>query len=228
MTVTDAGGTYNGSAFPASASVTGVSGTGVLQPGGSDPDPDLLRGEHGDRHAARGRAELRGHVHRRRQLPRQRRLHRRPDLASHLHDRQGQPQVGLSTSGGSAVYGQTVSFVATVTAAGGTPTGTVTFSAGGTVLGTATLDSSGTATLNTTSLALGSSAITATYNGSANLGTATSGSESESVAKASTQIVLVPHPVRKGKKVISVGLEANVHARGTRHGDPHRHGHVRD
>ena len=122
----------------------------------------------------------------------------------------GTPTIALTSSGGSAVYLQPVTFVATVTAAGGTPTGTVTFSAGGKTLGTVTLDSSGKATLKTTGLVLGSSSVTATYNGSTNLATATSASVPESVGKASSQIVLVPQPVRKGKKVVAVGLEADV------------------
>ena len=61
--------------------------------------------------------------------------------------------LALTPSGGSAVYGQAVTFVATVTASGGNPTGNVTFSAGGTVLGTVPLDQSGRASLTTSSLA---------------------------------------------------------------------------
>ena len=102
--------------------------------------------------------------------------------------------------------------MATVTAPGGTPTGTVTFTVNGNILGTATLNGSGTATFSTSDLALGASAVTATYNGSTNLVAAMSGSVSESVARAATQIVFVPHPVRKGKKVVSIELEAIVGA----------------
>jgi hypothetical protein len=122
------------------------------------------------------------------------------------------PTIALTSSGGSAVHGQTVTFVATVTAPGGTPTGTVTFFAGVTTLGSATVDSSGTATLSTSALATAVSAVTATYNGSTNLVAAKSGSVSVTVAKASTQIVFLPQPVRKHKKVVSVELEAFVNA----------------
>ncbi len=55
----------------------------------------------------------------------------------------GTSTIALTSSSGSPVHGQAVSFMATVTASGGTPTGTVTFSAGGKTLGTATVDSSG-------------------------------------------------------------------------------------
>ncbi len=87
--VTDAGGTYNGSAFPATATVTGHQRPGIAQPGGSDSEPDLLRGEHGGRHAARGRPDFCGHVHRRRQLPRQHRLRPRLLLSCHVRHREG-------------------------------------------------------------------------------------------------------------------------------------------
>ncbi len=104
--------------------------------------------------------------------------------------------LALSASISSSVFGQAVSFVATVTAPGGTPTGTVTFSAGGTVLGTATLDGSGTATLKTSALAIGSSAITATYSGSTSLLTGASGSVPETVARAATQSCWSRRPTR--------------------------------
>ena len=208
--VADASGPYNGLAFPATAKVAGVSGTASSSLESVSPTLTYYAGSTASGTPLAGAPSSSGTYTA---------VAGFPGSADYLAAQsspvtftigKGSPTVGLSSSGGSAVYGQTVSFVATVTAAGGTPTGTVTFSAGGTVLGTATLDSSGTATLTTTSLALGSSSVTAAYSGSTNLGTATSGSESESVGKASSQIVLVPQPVRKGKKVVSVGLEAVV------------------
>ena len=137
------------------------------------------------------------------------------------------PKLLCAWSGGSAVYGQAVSLVATVTTASGAPTGTVTFSAAGKTLGTVALNSSGTATLSTSSLGLGSNAITATYNGSTNLGTATSGSVSESLAQAGTKVVLTPQSVRKGKRIVRVWLEAEVEPQAPSAGDAHRHGDVR-
>ncbi len=60
--------------------------------------------------------------------------------------------------------GQAVTFTATVTAPNENPTGTVTFTAGSSVLGTVTL-SGNKASLTNSSLATGSTVITATYNG---------------------------------------------------------------
>ena len=49
----------------------------------------------------------------------------------------GAATVALASSGGSAVYGQSITFVATVNAAGAKPDGRVTFSDGGTAIGSA-------------------------------------------------------------------------------------------
>ena len=81
--------------------------------------------------------------------------------------RRGAAKLGLASSGGSAVYGQPVSFMATVGADAGTPSGTVTFSDGATRLAAVPLDGSGTATFTTSALSLGSHSITATYSGDA-------------------------------------------------------------
>ncbi len=64
----------------------------------------------------------------------------------------GTPSVALTSSAGSAVAGQPVTFVARVAVGSVPATGTVTFFAGSTPLGTATLDSSGQATLTTSAL----------------------------------------------------------------------------
>ncbi len=117
--------------------------------------------------------------------------------------------ITLASSTGSTVYGQAITFVATVRAPI-TPSGTVTFLEDGTTLATVPLDSSGTATLNTAGLALGPHAITATYSGDAALHGVQSGSASESVARAGTVVVLVPHPVLKKKKVVSEILTAEI------------------
>jgi uncharacterized repeat protein (TIGR03803 family) len=62
---------------------------------------------------------------------------------------------------------QNETFTATVTSPKGIPTGSVTFTVGNTVLGTTQL-SDGIATLTTSTLAVGSNTVTATYNGDAN------------------------------------------------------------
>ncbi|MFZ0481193.1 MAG: Ig-like domain-containing protein [Terriglobales bacterium] len=72
----------------------------------------------------------------------------------------------LTSSLNPSTYGQSVTFTATVsTAFGGTPTGTVVFKDGTETLKTVTL-SGGVASYTTSTLAVGSDSITATYNGS--------------------------------------------------------------
>ncbi len=121
----------------------------------------------------------------------------------------GTATIALTSSTGSTVYGQAITFVAKV-AAGVSPGGTVTFLDAGTALATVALDSSGAATLITSALALGSHSITATYGGDAGLSGAKSGPASESVGQARTSVVLVPHPVLKKKKVKSEVLTAEI------------------
>ena len=91
-----------------------------------------------------------------------------------------------------------------------TPSGTVTFYNGATPLGTASLYGSNTATLITSSLAIGSNSITAAYGGDIDLMSTTSAALAESLAKAATQIVLIPQPGFKKKKLVSLKFEAEV------------------
>jgi sugar lactone lactonase YvrE len=91
-----------------------------------------------------------------------------------------QQQVGLSGKGISpattttvtssvnpSVFGQQVTFTATVApvSGSGTPSGTVTFLDGGTAIGTGNLNGSGIATFSTTTLAVGNHTITTSYPG---------------------------------------------------------------
>ena len=93
----------------------------------------------------------------------------------------------IGSSQNPSVYGQSVTFTATVSAVGsGTPTGTVTFYDGATPLGSGTL-SGGTAAYSTSALALGSHSITAVYSGDTNFNTSTS--------TALNQVVVVTHVV---------------------------------
>ncbi len=73
-----------------------------------------------------------------------------------------------------STLGQTVTFTATVTSAGGTPTGAVNFKEGASTLGSGTLNGSGVATFSTSTLAGGSHDITAEYVGDTNFGGSTS------------------------------------------------------
>ena len=69
-----------------------------------------------------------------------------------------------------SVFGQSVTFTATITAnlpGTGIPTGTVTFKDGSAVLGTGILDGSGNATFSTLNLSVGDHSITAVYGGDA-------------------------------------------------------------
>ena len=77
----------------------------------------------------------------------------------------------VTSSVNPAVVGHAVTFTATAHAGApgsGKPTGTVTFKDITTVLGTATLNSAGQATFSTTTLAVGTHAITASYGGDTN------------------------------------------------------------
>ena len=94
----------------------------------------------------------------------------------------------LSTSVNPSVYGQSVTFTATVSAAApgsGTPTGSVTFVDGSTALGSATL-SSGKASFKTTSLVVGSQVITAVYGGDGNFTTSTSAALTQTIQQDAT------------------------------------------
>jgi two-component sensor histidine kinase len=89
----------------------------------------------------------------------------------------GTGAVATSTSVASSLnpstFGQSVTFTATVTSSGGTPTGTVTFKDGTSTLGTGTL-SSGKAKFTTSTLSKGTHSITGVYGGSADFLSSTS------------------------------------------------------
>ncbi|HEY6248317.1 MAG TPA: Ig-like domain-containing protein [Candidatus Angelobacter sp.] len=95
----------------------------------------------------------------------------------------------VSSSANPSVFSQSVTFTAAVTAnspGSGVPTGTVTFKNGSSILGTSTLDGTGHATFATSSLAVGSRSITATYNGDSNFNTSTSSTLTQTVNKDAT------------------------------------------
>jgi hypothetical protein len=79
----------------------------------------------------------------------------------------------LSSSPNPSAYRQAVTFTATVTSAGPTPTGKVKFMDGTTTLNSVTL-SGGVATLTTSKLAVGTHPITAQYSGDADNNKSTS------------------------------------------------------
>ncbi len=93
----------------------------------------------------------------------------------------------------SSTFGTSVSFTATVTSPGGTPTGTVTFKDGATLLGTGTI-TSGVATYTTNTLGVVGSphSITAVYNGDTNFSTSTSPAIAQTVNLASSTTSVSP------------------------------------
>jgi len=94
-----------------------------------------------------------------------------------------------------SVYGQSVTFTATVTSSFGTPTGTVQLYNGSVAIGSATL-ASGKALIPVSSLLAGSSSITAAYQGFAAFGPSTSGSLTQivNVATTTTSVASSPNP----------------------------------
>jgi hypothetical protein len=117
--------------------------------------------------------------------------------------------IALAASSGSTVYGQPITFVATV-AAPVAPSGTVTFFDDGSVLGTVPVNDSGAASLTTSALAFGPHSVTASYGGNAGLTGSQSTSTSSLVTKASTTVALVADPISKRKKVESEVLTVDV------------------
>jgi len=108
----------------------------------------------------------------------------------------------LSSSQNPSNFGQLVTFVATVLASVGSPTGSVTFNNGTTAPATVPL-SSGTAWYTTIKLAVGTEPITAVYNGNSSFTTSTSNVLSQTVNQANTATTLVSslNPSNVGQSV---------------------------
>ena len=103
--------------------------------------------------------------------------------------KQGKTSTVLSSSANPLVYGQSVTFTATVSPiapASGTPAGTVTFKDGNTTLGAGTLNASGQAAFSTNRLFATTTlhSITAVYGGNTNFASSTSSALSQTVNKA--------------------------------------------
>jgi parallel beta-helix repeat protein len=95
----------------------------------------------------------------------------------------------LASSLNPSVYGQSVTFTASVSNGTAPLSGSVSFMDGSTVLGTVALNGSGVATLTVSKLAVGGHTITANYSGDAN-DAASSGSLSQSVSQDKTATTL--------------------------------------
>jgi hypothetical protein len=122
--------------------------------------------------------------------------------------------VTLSGTPNPAVYGQTVTFTATVRpqAGPGVPTGVVTFKDAGTVLAPVALNAGGAAIYRTSSLAPGSHSITATYSGGGNYAPSASVAVALAVNKAGTTTTLTssPNPAVLGATVTVTAAVAAV------------------
>jgi hypothetical protein len=103
---------------------------------------------------------------------------------------------GLSTSSTPVTPGTQVTFTATIAATApgrGTPTGNVTFRDGTTIIGVLLL-ANGSAALATSSLAVGTHSITASYAGDDSFNGSASGTVNEMVTQAAATATLVPSP----------------------------------
>ena len=116
------------------------------------------------------------------------------------------------SSANPAVYSETVTLTATVTASGGVPTGTVTFFDYGITLGTATVDSSSTATFTSSSLSVGDNFITAVYGGDVNNAASTSDFLDQTVNPAGTATTITSslNPALFGQAVTLTATVAPV------------------
>ena len=148
--------------------------------------------------------------------------------------------VNVSSSSSPSLYGQSVTFTATVTAnspGAGTPTGTVIFYNGATAIGTGTL-SGGKSTLKTSALPTGSDAITAMYDGDANFTTSTSAVLAQTVNQDATTTKLTSSatPSIYGQPVVFTATvtrqltgkwhtDGHRDVYGWRNGDRYRHPH---
>ena len=120
------------------------------------------------------------------------------------------------------VFGESVTFTATVTSTQGVPTGTVTFKDGVTTLGTGSL-SAGQALLSTSALSVSSHNITAEYGASANFNPSASSVITQVVNKADTTTTITfdqPDPSMPAQWVtIHFTVSAVIPGAGTPTGD---------
>ncbi|MBI4578417.1 MAG: Ig-like domain repeat protein, partial [Planctomycetes bacterium] len=109
----------------------------------------------------------------------------------------------LAASPNPSTYGQPVTFTATVTSTDGTPDGVVAFRIDGSTVATATL-SSGTATYVTSTLAVGSHAVTAIYGGGGDLADSSDsldGGQTVNKVATTTNLASSPSPSSYGQAV---------------------------
>ncbi len=118
----------------------------------------------------------------------------------------------LSSTSPSSVFKQSVTFTATVTAATGTPSGSVNFLDGTTLLGTGTLNASGVAKLTLSTLAVGGHSVSAAYTGVSGFSASTSSTVLQTVTQASssTSLAASANPAVVGQSVTFTATVASV------------------
>ena len=108
----------------------------------------------------------------------------------------------VTSNSNPSLFGQQVTFTATVSGSGSTPTGTVTFKDGGTSIGTGELTGGTTATFTpSSSLTLGTHTITAVYGGDTNFSGSTSNTVTQTV-QPNTLFVTTFTPTNTGFVVV--------------------------
>jgi hypothetical protein len=135
---------------------------------------------------------------------------------------QDQTATALSADNNPSVFGQSVTFTATVSVTSpgaGTPGGTVTFQEGSNVLGTGTLSLVGgqeQATYTTSSLSAGPHSIVAIYGGDTNDQGSTSATYAQTVNKANPAITWdAPGAITYGTPISTTQLDASTSVAGT-------------
>jgi acetyl esterase/lipase len=109
----------------------------------------------------------------------------------------------LASSKNSANEGTSVTFTATVTASGGTPTGTVTFRDNGTPVFTTSLNGAHQAHFTTAALETGTHPITASYNGSPTHAASSSATLQQVIDDAPPQLAIANTSIVEGSGIVS-------------------------
>jgi len=129
----------------------------------------------------------------------------------------GATTTALVSSANPSVWGQSVTFTATIMGSG-TPSGTVTFKDGSSILGTRALDATGHASFPTSILTVGAHSITAVYGGDGTFTGSTSAILTQTVNRAGTSTSLVSSldPAPFGSQItFTATVTANAPGAGT-------------
>ncbi len=215
VSVSDAGGTYNGKSFPATDTVTGIAGTASATLEGATLTLIYYAGTSAKGPPLSGPPSQGGTYTVVASFPGSNDYEPAQSEAVTFTINPAASFLSLNLSATSIVFGQSVTVVATVVGAGATPSGTVTFFApfNPNPLGTVSVDASGRANLTTSGFTgSGILGIIARYSGDADLAAASATSASILVALASVQMTLLPpQPVFNNKnRLVSVSLSVEV------------------